>query len=372
MRQTSLISACFMHSSMHALHIAMHASSIADMDAMSMPIGRIMARIIVLHMSAQFMHMVAHDIIMPSSMPCPEHTVHACSHAEQASMHACMTAMSMLSMPAIGIMPLDIMPIIIASTPHLAPRRPSRAGAPACGHATTPVAAPTGPVGRLEGMSSRIHNPATRILRTTAAGLATAALALAALLVTAAPASAHDQLVGTDPAAGSTVDAVPAQITLTFNEKVLPDAGATAIVVTSAGGTPVQEGDPVVSDTTVTQAIVTPADPDGTYTVEWKVVSSDGHPVSGDFSFTVSGASPSPTPTPTPTPTQTAIAPTPTPTSTPAPPADGGGVPAWAWAIVAVVVVAVLGGILYLIVSRARRKAEDERLRAGGSTPQDD
>ena len=63
MRQTSLISACDMHSSMHVLHIAMHASSIAIMLAMSIPIGRIMARIIVLHMSAQFMHIAAHDIV---------------------------------------------------------------------------------------------------------------------------------------------------------------------------------------------------------------------------------------------------------------------------------------------------------------------
>jgi hypothetical protein len=69
MRQTSLMSACSVHSSMQARHIAAQASSIAIMLAMLMPIGRIIARIIVLHMSAQFMHMVAHDIIVPSAMP---------------------------------------------------------------------------------------------------------------------------------------------------------------------------------------------------------------------------------------------------------------------------------------------------------------
>lgn len=63
------MSACFMHSSMQVLHIAMQASSIAAMLIMSMPAGRIIARIMVLHMSAQFMHMVAHDIMVPSSMP---------------------------------------------------------------------------------------------------------------------------------------------------------------------------------------------------------------------------------------------------------------------------------------------------------------
>lgn len=69
MRQTSLISACFMHSSMQARHMAAQASSIAIMLGMFVPIGRIIARIIVLHMSAQFMHIVAHDIIAPSAMP---------------------------------------------------------------------------------------------------------------------------------------------------------------------------------------------------------------------------------------------------------------------------------------------------------------
>src|SRR6476659_5314095 len=98
-----------MHSSMQYWHIAMHASSIAIIEAGFIPCGRIMARIIVLHMSAQFMQDVAHDII------CVEHTVHACSQAEQASIHACMTDMSIISMPGMDIMSLDMAPIIIES-----------------------------------------------------------------------------------------------------------------------------------------------------------------------------------------------------------------------------------------------------------------
>ena len=108
--QTSLMSACFMHSSMATWHIAMHASSIDIIAAGVMPCMRSIARIIVLHMSAQFMHAGAHDII------CVEHTVHACSQAEQASIHACMTDMSIVFIPGIDIMSLDIMSIIIEST----------------------------------------------------------------------------------------------------------------------------------------------------------------------------------------------------------------------------------------------------------------
>jgi hypothetical protein len=108
--QTSLMSACSMHLSMHIWHIAMHASSIDIMTAGVMPCIRIIERIMVLHMSAQFMHAGAQSIIWV------EHTVHACSQAEQASIQACMTDMSMVFMPGIDIASLDIMSIIIEST----------------------------------------------------------------------------------------------------------------------------------------------------------------------------------------------------------------------------------------------------------------
>ncbi|MBB6391648.1 hypothetical protein [Microbacterium thalassium] len=84
------------------------------MDAGVMPCIRIIDRIMVLHMSAQFMHASAQ-----SSM-CAEHTTHACSHAEQASIQACITVMSIVSMPGIDIMSFDMAPIIMASIapPH--------------------------------------------------------------------------------------------------------------------------------------------------------------------------------------------------------------------------------------------------------------
>ncbi len=110
--QTSLSSACSMHSSMQTWHIAMQASSIDIIAAGVMPCIRIMARIIVLHMSAQFMHAGEHDIIWVAQI------VHACSHAEQASIQACIFDMSIVSIPGIDIMSFDIMSIIMASIAH--------------------------------------------------------------------------------------------------------------------------------------------------------------------------------------------------------------------------------------------------------------
>jgi len=117
MRQMSLWSACVMHMSMQTWHIAMQASSIAIIAAGVMPCMRIIARIVVLHMSAQFMHAGAQSII------CVEQTVHACSQAEHASMHACITAMSIAAMSGIDIMSFDIAPIIIESIAHRFRRR---------------------------------------------------------------------------------------------------------------------------------------------------------------------------------------------------------------------------------------------------------
>ncbi|WP_243842135.1 hypothetical protein [Microbacterium hydrocarbonoxydans] len=87
------------------------------MDAGVMPCIRIIERIIVLHMSAQFMQAGEQSII------CVEQTTQACSQAEHASMHACMTDMSIIAMSGIDIMFFDMAPIIIESIAHRFRRR---------------------------------------------------------------------------------------------------------------------------------------------------------------------------------------------------------------------------------------------------------
>lgn len=182
------------------------------------------------------------------------------------------------------------------------------------------------------------------------------AVALGGVLASATAASAHDRLVGSDPAADATLDALPAQITLTFNDAVLADAGAIVIEVTDAAGTRLDEGTPSVSRATVTQPIAAADDANGVYSVAWKVVSGDGHPVSGEFSFTVAGA---PVPTPTPTASAPTASPSPSATVLPGPPMEAtGGIPPWIWAIVGVLVVALLGALVAVLVARARGRAD--------------
>ncbi|MCA0331200.1 MAG: copper resistance protein CopC [Actinobacteria bacterium] len=130
------------------------------------------------------------------------------------------------------------------------------------------------------------------LVRAAAACLLVVPLGLAGL----APASAHDEILSTSPKDGASLEAPPAEIVLTFGEEV-EDIGA-AVVVTDSAGQKLATGKPVVKGVTVTQAVA-PATAAGKVKVAWRVVSSDGHPVSGTFSFTVTtAASASPTPSP--------------------------------------------------------------------------
>jgi copper transport protein len=108
------------------------------------------------------------------------------------------------------------------------------------------------------------------------------ALAILVLLVPAAfpaAAQAHATLLRTDPASGAEVAHAPAQIVLHFDQQV-SDAGTTAV---SSAGASVLSGraHPAPADA---KALIVPLRSglkDGDYTVRWKVVSADGHIVSG-------------------------------------------------------------------------------------------
>jgi methionine-rich copper-binding protein CopC len=219
--------------------------------------------------------------------------------------------------------------------------------------------------------SHEIHT--SRLARTLVA-FAAATLASAGLLLAAAPAQAHDELESTDPAADSTVEALPDHLTLTFSGVLATDAGASEVAVTDSAGTSLVDGAPVVADTVLTQQLTGTAS--GAITVLWKVVSSDGHPISGEYSFTVTGA-PTPTPTATPTPTDAeSSSPTsePTESATPAPPADeDSGSDVWPWVLGIIIVAAIGGAVIYLLTSRARRERAlaEGRSGASGAAPGD-
>ena len=118
--------------------------------------------------------------------------------------------------------------------------------------------------------------------------IATFALAAAVVLGVAAPASAHDQLLSTNPENGSTVQSLPAAVTLTFSDAVQNAGGdANQVKVMDASCKVLNNGPVQIEDNVVTQPISGGAT--GQVTVLWRVVSQDGHPVSDEFAFTVAG-----------------------------------------------------------------------------------
>jgi len=138
------------------------------------------------------------------------------------------------------------------------------------------------------------RSPRRRASRVLAAPFAIAAGALLAVAGVASPAAAHDALIGSNPENGSSLEQAPESITLEYSANLI-DAG-TLVEVSSGDGTVVSTGAPQIIGTEVTQALE-PELPAGDYTVEWRVTSSDGHPIdsegTGDaVAFTVTVGAP--------------------------------------------------------------------------------
>ncbi|RQR63290.1 copper resistance protein CopC [Burkholderia sp. Bp9002] len=112
--------------------------------------------------------------------------------------------------------------------------------------------------------------------------LATGALLALAPLV----ASAHGKLERASPASGSTVEAAPDTLRLTFNEDL--EAAFSTIVVADANGTAVtQDKARVDASAPRVMTVAVPKLAAGTYTVRWAVMTADAHKTRGTYTFTV-------------------------------------------------------------------------------------
>ena len=176
---------------------------------------------------------------------------------------------------------------------------------------------------------------------------------LAAVFVGAGtlPAQAHDGLISTVPLNTEVVTAAPATVELDFTAAPLPLG--TEVRVVGPDGAPVSTGSAEIRGTTVVQALAGSL-PAGGYGVEWRSTSSDGHPLTGSFVFTVAAAGPgaaAPTPASATAGPGTAIAADPQPAAAGRP--TDGGLPT-GWLVAAVVALAALGA---LVAVRLRRRA---------------
>lgn len=193
-------------------------------------------------------------------------------------------------------------------------------------------------------------------------------LAVLVLVALAPPASAHTVLQSVTPADGATVTGA-AQVQLVFSGEVREELSAVA--VTGPGGTDVVDGPPSGSGTRVVQPLRAPL-PDGTWTVAYRVVAADGHPVTGTTTFVVQaqaaagseaapeagGAAPG-TAAPAPPADEVGSEPAAAPAPAPAPPSEAsGGTPVLLLVLVAA---ALVGAVLLAVRLRAPRAPDGRR-----------
>jgi methionine-rich copper-binding protein CopC len=107
-------------------------------------------------------------------------------------------------------------------------------------------------------------------------------------IIMATGADAHAALKSISPKDGASLATAPSQVVLTFNE---PISGSFATVTVTGADGAVSVGKTVVDGVTVTQALA-PDLANGRYTVTYRVVSEDGHPVSDKTTFTVAASTP--------------------------------------------------------------------------------
>ncbi|MCG7611513.1 copper resistance protein CopC [Mycolicibacterium sp. (ex Dasyatis americana)] len=167
----------------------------------------------------------------------------------------------------------------------------------------------------------------SRLLAVSLAGLVLAASAL-----TGAPAaSAHATRIASEPTEHAALSTSPPRVSATFNEALQP-AFANMTVV-GPDHNLWSQGDPTVAGAVISVG-VRPLGPAGTYTVNYRVTSADGHVVSGSWSFDLT------------------VAGTGTPGAAASSPAQSdGGLVVWPFALIAVVLV---GGGAWWAVRRQR------------------
>ena len=114
-------------------------------------------------------------------------------------------------------------------------------------------------------------------------------VALALLVVPAAPAWAHAELRSTTPPSGARFDEPPREVVLRFTEPV--EASLGAVRVWNEDADRIDTGR-VARPGGDRRAVAVPLPPldDGGYVVTWRVVSADGHPIHGAFTFRVGPA----------------------------------------------------------------------------------
>ncbi|MFF2403061.1 copper resistance CopC/CopD family protein [Streptomyces goshikiensis] len=130
-----------------------------------------------------------------------------------------------------------------------------------------------------------MHTGPARSVGTPLTALALVVAVFALVLGGAGAAFAHAGLSGSDPADGAVLKAAPQYVTLTFTESVSFSEDSLRVLSPQNERVNPRPARHVDGKDNTARVELSGKLPQGTYTVAWRVVSADGHPISGAFVF---------------------------------------------------------------------------------------
>ncbi|HXY57175.1 MAG TPA: copper resistance CopC family protein [Methylocystis sp.] len=127
-----------------------------------------------------------------------------------------------------------------------------------------------------------------KALTTKHSGFASAIVGLALLFGAAAPATAHSFLIDANPSAKDHIATAPKTIKLKFGAGVEPNYSK--LTIETGDGKVLASGAVGKPETPRELTLDAPADmPPARYIVRYRVLSTDGHIVEGNYEFTIDG-----------------------------------------------------------------------------------
>ena len=106
------------------------------------------------------------------------------------------------------------------------------------------------------------------------------------MFISAPVADAHAQVISTVPKSNATIKTLPAYVYIDFDGNLLDFAeGINSIQITDSKGKRVDTNKNLLGGSRLSTTLKSGVKP-GKYKVSYRIVSEDGHPVNGSFSFT--------------------------------------------------------------------------------------
>ena len=101
------------------------------------------------------------------------------------------------------------------------------------------------------------------------------------------PAQAHSALESSNPAQGQVVETLPSEIALTFNEELISIEGESVNTLTlkSFDGASYELLPPTIVGAVLSAQVAGGDYPAGDYVLSYRAVSADGHPITGEVTF---------------------------------------------------------------------------------------